>query len=96
MQGKASEEHNEEVKQGHNAPTDILKASECTTDEKEKAFLLEIMDQKEFDTVLKYRASRDGWMAKDFHARADGVKPSLSLFKTKKGVVIGGFTTAAW
>ena len=52
------------------------------------------MEDKEFDTVLKYRGSRDGFTSKDFHRLADGVKPSVSLFKMKSGMVIGGFTSA--
>jgi len=49
-----------------------------------------------FKTVLKYKASRDGWKAKDFHRLSDGLGPSISLYKIKNGSCIGGFTSAKW
>ncbi len=54
------------------------------------------MEEKNFRTVNRYRGSRDGWKYKDFHRTSDGIKPSISLFKTKKGKLIGGFTSAQW
>ncbi len=55
-----------------------------------------MMQEKNFSTVLRYRASRDRWMYKDFHRTSDGIAPSISLFKTKKGMLIGGFTSTQW
>ncbi len=51
------------------------------------------MDQKEFKTVNCYRGSIDGFTGKAFHKKVDGVaKHSISLFKTKNGMLIGGYT----
>jgi hypothetical protein len=49
-----------------------------------------------FKTVLKYKASRDGWTVKDFHRLSDGIGPSITLYKIKNGSCIGGFTSAKW
>jgi BTB/POZ domain-containing protein KCTD9 len=45
---------------------------------------------------MLYRASRDGWTAKDFHSKCDGKGPTLSLFSYGKNDIIGGFTMAQW
>ena len=55
-------------------PDNIVKAEKMPHNEKEKAFLVENIG-KQFDTVLKYRGTRDGFMVEDFHRKADGVKP---------------------
>lgn len=39
--------------------------------------------KKKFKTALKYRGSRDGWLAKDFHRICDGISPTFTLFKIK-------------
>ena len=52
------------------------------------------MGNKKFRTVLRYRASRDGWMGEDYHRMVDGKKRTVYLFKIKEnGQCIGGFTT---
>ncbi len=62
---------------------DILDKSLCCTDPKEKEYLKEIMPKKKFKTELRYRGSRDGWMAADFHRMSDGKGPTVTLFKIK-------------
>ena len=54
------------------------------------------MGIQRFKTVLKYKASRDGWRAKDFHRMSDGKGPTIALYKIKNGSCIGGFTSAQW
>ena len=48
-------------------------------------YLKQIMSNKfyfrKFKTYLRFRGSRDGWKAIDFHSRCDGKGPTLSLFK---------------
>lgn len=51
------------------------------------------LDQK---WKLKYRASRDGFNAKNFHAKCDGVKSTLTVIKSTNGNIFGGFTEKAW
>ena len=45
---------------------------------------------------LIYRASRDGDYAKDFHFKCDFIGPNLTLIKTKKDYIFGGFTIKTW
>jgi hypothetical protein len=47
--------------------------------------------------ALLYRASRDGFLAKDFHEKCDGKPKTLTIFKAKdSSFIFGGFTSAAW
>ena len=45
---------------------------------------------------LIYRASRDGDFAKDFHFKCDFIGPNLTVIKTKKNYIFGGFTIKTW
>ena len=45
---------------------------------------------------LIYRASRDGDSAKDFHFKCDFIGPNLTVIKTKKEYIFGGFTIKTW
>jgi hypothetical protein len=45
---------------------------------------------------LKYRASRDGFKASDFHSHCDGIANTLTVIKTKNGNIFGGFTEQKW
>jgi hypothetical protein len=54
------------------------------------------IEAKEYTTVLKYKGSRDGFEAKDFHDRCDGLGPTVSLLITDKLVSIAGFASASW
>jgi len=41
---------------------------------------------------LKYRASRDGFKASDFHSKCGGIPNTLIVIKAKSGNIFGGFT----
>ena len=45
---------------------------------------------------LVYKASKDGSKASDFHNKCDSINNNLSIVKTKKGKIFGGFTTQNW
>ena len=45
---------------------------------------------------LKYRASRDGFKASDFHYYCDGIANTITVIKAKSGNVFGGFTEQKW
>ena len=45
---------------------------------------------------LLYRASRDGFDALSFHAKCDHQPSTLTVIKTTKGYIFGGFTALAW
>lgn len=39
---------------------------------------------KKFNAVNRYRATRDGWKAEDFHRRSDGRGPTITLMRSDK------------
>ena len=56
----------------------------------------EIYPKLNIDFNLVYRASEDGDKAVDFHNKCDKVGPNVTIIKTKKGYVFGGFTVKNW
>jgi hypothetical protein len=45
---------------------------------------------------LLYRATRDGFGAKDFHQKCDNFKNTLVIIKSTSGNIFGGFTSKPW
>jgi hypothetical protein len=45
---------------------------------------------------LKYRASKDGFKASDFHSHCDGIPNTFTVIKVSSGNIFGGFTEQAW
>jgi hypothetical protein len=45
---------------------------------------------------LLYRATRDGFGAKDFHQKCDHFENTLVVIKSTEGNVFGGFTSCPW
>jgi len=45
---------------------------------------------------LLFRASKDGFSAKQFHHLCDQKGPTLSLIKNDKGRIFGGFSSVPW
>lgn len=43
-----------------------------------------------------FDASEDGWKSADFHAKMDGVAPTLNIIKATSGYVFGGYTDIPW
>ncbi len=73
----------------------IFDKSDCAIDPKEKAYFKEIMGNRKFRTVIRYKGSRDGWMSADFHRMSDGKGPTATLFKIKdNNQCVGGYTVA--
>ena len=57
--------------------------------------LAEWLKDNIFGWKLCYRATDDGWNARDFHRKCDDVGPSVTLVKC--GIsVFGGFTDESW
>ena len=52
------------------------------------------MSGKQFK--LLYRATRDGFGASDFHAKCDNLPNTLTVIKTTKGFIFGGYTAVEW
>jgi hypothetical protein len=45
---------------------------------------------------LVFRGSRDGWSAKIIHSKIDGQGPTITIIKTRKGKIFGGFASVSW
>jgi hypothetical protein len=45
---------------------------------------------------LQYRATRDGFSAKDFHSECDGIANTLTVIKSEHDNIFCGFTELAW
>lgn len=62
-----------------------------------RQLLLDVTKFKPEDKFrLLYRASRDGFGAKDFHSRCDDKANTLTIIKTTKQFVFGGYANATW
>ena len=61
-----------------------------------KEKMLNFIGEKIESTVLLYRGTRDGDLAKNFHNRCDNKAPTIVLCKDKTGQIFGGFTKAEW
>ena len=53
-----------------NLMSELFFDSLCTSDPKEKAFLLKLLKNRKLVMSLLYRGSRDGWDYEDFHSRS--------------------------
>ncbi len=73
----------------------IFDKSDCAIEPKEKAYFKEIMANRKFRTVIRYKGSRHGWFVADFHRMSDGKGPTVALYRIKDNDnCIGGFTSA--
>jgi hypothetical protein len=45
---------------------------------------------------LLFRGSRDGWDCKVIHAKIDDQGPTITIIKTLKGNIFGGFASVSW
>ena len=43
-----------------------------------------------------YKATVDGFKGSDFHRKCDNKGKTLTLIKTTKGYIFGGFTSESW
>jgi hypothetical protein len=45
---------------------------------------------------LLFQGSRDGWSAEIIHAKIDNQGPTITIIKTRKGKIFGGFASVSW
>ena len=55
-----------------------------------------LLKNKIFKPKLLYRATKDGDSSKEFHNKCDNIKGTLTLVKTKKAFIFGGYTNEIW
>ena len=80
------------LNQINNIPSQMLLASE-------KLYLnnlCSLRGQKTTKWEMIFRASKDGFRAKQFHAKCDGFARTLTVIKTIDGFIFGGYTEQAW
>ena len=53
-------------------------------------------EKKNLETKLLYRATRDSDISRIFHKMCDNIKDTITLVKTKKGYIFGGYTSETW
>ena len=54
------------------------------------------MINKKFNLNLLYRATRNGDSDSSFHKICDNIKDTITLVKTKTGLIFGGYTNETW
>jgi hypothetical protein len=53
----------------------------------------EALDEKKFRLELKYRGTRDGFSASNFHKLIDGMDNTLTVVDSEHGFRFGGYTS---
>ena len=83
---------------GENKEECDLKNSEIIPNdyEKEKEIKKWINPNKKIKFELLFRKSRDGSNCSDFHRYCDNKGPTLTLVKTSKNYIFGGYTPFSW
>ena len=81
-----------EIGQELSALSALRMDSDVITDEGHVDSIEEWIGEAEFAPKLLYRASRDGWKAKDFHRLCDGKGATLVAVRSTDGYVFGGYT----
>ena len=75
----------------------IFKREEITDDHFLFSKIKEIYQYNKYIRLaLVFRSSRDGGSAKTFHMKCDSIGPNLTIIKTKRGFIFGGFTIKNW
>ena len=64
--------------------------------QKEKVIKKWINPNKKIKFELLFRKSRDGSICSDFHRCCDNKGPTLTLIKTSKNYIFGGYTPFSW
>lgn len=56
----------------------------------------DILKQKKLTYKLIFRGTRDGTQSNHFHKKCDGIGPTITLIKTRKGYKFGGYADKNW
>lgn len=52
--------------------------------------------KKNISFKLIFRATRDGHLSNNFHQKCDGIPNTITIIKTKKGMIFGGYINYKW
>ncbi|CDW89155.1 UNKNOWN [Stylonychia lemnae] len=59
-------------------------------------FVQSLVDEKYTVSIICWRASDNGFRSRDFHNACDFTGPTLTILKTTKGRIAGGYTSKTW
>ena len=54
------------------------------------------LNKEKITLIQKFNVLKDGDSATKFHEKCDNIGPNLTIIKTKKNIIMGGFTTRNW
>ena len=92
-----NEINNEEEELGENGiNTNIVKTEEEINFIENRLKQIYYFQNKNIKYELIYKGSKNGDKSLNFHTKVDGIKNTLTLVKTKKGIRFGGFTSEIW
>ena len=64
---------------------------------KENEFIQKLLEWSGYNKIeLLFRGTRDGMNSNSFHNKCDDKGPTISLFKSDKGYIFGGYTPISW
>jgi hypothetical protein len=74
----------------------FLQDSNIASSEADRLFLLGLIGERNIQSELLYRGSRDAFRALEFHEKCDQKGPSITLFKSDRDKRFGGYTSMCW
>ena len=89
-------ENNDEQVDDSAIVTDLIYSQEELDFIENRLKKINFFKNKELKYQLLFKGTKNGDKAFYFHTRVDGIKNTLTLVKSKKGVRFGGFTTQIW
>ena len=94
---KIIESNNEEEGLDENIlDTDIIQTQEEINFIENRLKQIYYFQDKNIKYQLLYKGTKNGDKALNFHTLVDGIKNTLTLVKSKKGIRFGGFTSLIW
>ena len=100
-----AENNNEEIIESNNEEeelnenilnTDIIQTQEEINFIENRLKQIYYFQDKNIKYQLLYKGTKNGDKALNFHTLVDGIKNTLTLVKSKKGIRFGGFTSLIW
>ena len=76
--------------------TDILNSQEEINFIEKRLKQIYYFQNKNIKYQLLYKGTKNGDKSLNFHTKVDGIKNTLTLVKSKKGIRFGGFTSEIW
>ena len=76
--------------------TDIIQSQEEINFIENRLKQIYYFQNKNIKYQLLYKGTKNGDKSLNFHTKVDGIKNTLTLVKSKKGIRFGGFTSEIW